>query len=161
MRYLFISSACIHGLLAFSIGQYIQSPQQHELPNFSVTLLTSPKGGEEKVQAASQKKVSDKVKKSSSEITPSTSEATPFVPSIMYNPAPAYPPHAKANGKEGEFLVKLLVNKDGSIKHIEVISIKGDKELFEEELLNTLKTWKFSPSNKEVSFEIPLSFKLD
>lgn len=162
MRYLCISSVCIHGLLAFSIGQYIQSPQQQELPHFSVTLLTSPKGVEEKVHVASQKRVRDKVKKqSSAEDNQSTTEVAPFVPSVMYNPAPAYPPNAKANGQEGEFSVKLLVNIAGNVEHIEVIAIKGSQELFEEELQATIKTWKFSPSSKEVSFEIPISFRLD
>ena len=41
------------------------------------------------------------------------------------------------------------------------LTIKGNKELFEEELHKTIKTWKFSPCSKELFFEVPISFQLN
>lgn len=183
MRYLCIASVCIHGLLAFSIRQYSRGLTQQAHQHFSVTLLTSPKGTDEKIPSPIEHVSVSKSKtfspeldpksskiisrenvnttKSSSNINPSTTETTAITPSVMYNPAPKYPVNAKANGQEAEFTVKLRVNIAGNIEHIEVISIKGNKELFEQELLKTIKTWKFSPCGKEVSFEIPISFQLD
>ncbi len=162
MRYLCIGSVCIHGLLAFSIGQYIQNPIQKIQHSFSVTLLTSSKGTGEAARVVSQKISTNKTyKKNSPVINQLTTEAATFVPSVIYNPTPAYPTNAKANNQEGVFSIKLLVNMAGNVERIEIITIKGDKELFEEELLATIKTWKFSPGSKEVSFEIPISFQLD
>ncbi len=158
MRYLFIVSFCIHGLLALSIGQYIQNPIQKKAHNFSVTLLTSSKGVGEKVNVSSKKTSINKIQKKKS-VTPTAENAAPM-PSVMYNPAPVYPVNAKSKGEEGIFSVKILVSVSGTVEHVEVVTIQGKKELFEEVLLTTLKTWQFNPCDKEMSFEIPISFQL-
>ena len=161
-RYVFVSSLCVHGLLAISLGQYISNVQQQEPQRFSVTLLTSSKGAREPVQVVHKKTAHHKViTKSGAVVNQSTTEAVAFMPSVLYNPAPAYPASAKANGYEGEFSVRFWVNMAGNVERVDVIPIKGDKGLFEEELLKTLKTWKFSPCDKPVSFEVPISFRLD
>lgn len=179
MRYLCISSVCIHGLLAFSIGQYTPSSLQPKHMNFSLTLLTSP--GEinkkapckvECISTSSTPKPDLKLSKiislenvnttkNNPHIASSITEASAVTPAVIYNPAPTYPARAKANGQEGEFSIKLRVNTAGNVEHIEVISIKGNKELFEEELHKTIKTWKFSPCSKELFFEVPISFQLN
>ena len=79
----------------------------------------------------------------------------------MYNPAPSYPAVAKANSQEGVFLVKILVSPSGDVENIKISTIKGSLQLFEHELLTTIKTWKFSPGNKQMYFKVPISFLLD
>jgi TonB family protein len=164
-----VASVCIHGLLAFSIRQYNHGSTQQAHQHFSITFLTLPKGNEKKptrhAELISTSRIApsrnDRLKKNSVEMNPSPTKTTAVIPSVMYNPAPMYPASAKAGGQEGEFSVKLWVNTAGDVAHAEVISIKGKKELFEEELLKTIKTWKFTPSSRETSFEIPISFRLD
>jgi TonB family protein len=162
MRYLCIGSVCIHGLLALSIGQYTQLSDQKISHSFSVRLLTSSKGIGENVNVSSQKNSANRAqKKSAHVISQVTTENFASAPSVIYNPAPTYPVNAKANGEEGSFSVKLLVSSAGTVKHIEVITIRGDKAPFEEELLKTMKQWTFNVNGKEASFEIPISFQLD
>lgn len=161
MRYLFIISVCIHGLLALSIGQYIQSPVQEISHNFSVTLLTSSKSTNKEINTTPKKIfVNKSQKKNPLTITKPTAENATSVPPVIYNPAPAYPVNARTQGEEGIFSVKILVGVSGKVAHVEIVAIKGKRELFEEELLSTLKTWQFKPCNQEISFEIPISFQL-
>jgi TonB family protein len=54
-----------------------------------------------------------------------------------------------------------LVSSAGVVEDVKVVAIKGDKALFEEELLKTMKQWTFNVNGKEASFEIPISFQLD
>ena len=161
MRYLFIGSVCIHGLLALSIGQYIQCTDKQISQIFSVTLLTSPNGTNEKVDVPLKKTSINARAKKASVVNNATIENSASAPIVIYNPSPAYPANAKENGKEGSFSVKLLISPAGVVEDIKVFTIKGDKTLFEEELLKTMKLWIFNVNGKEASFEIPISFQLD
>ncbi len=161
MRYLFIGSVCVHGLLALSIGQYIQCTDKQMPQVFSVTLLTSPKGTTEKVAVPLKKTSINARAKKASVINHAAIQNSASAPIVIYNPSPAYPVYAKENGKEGSFSVKLLVSPEGIVEDVKVVTIKGDKALFEEELLKTVKMWIFNVNGKEASFEIPISFQLD
>ena len=161
MRYLFIGSVCVHGLLALSIGQYIQCTDKQIPQIFSVTLLTSPKGTNEKVAVPLKKTSINARAKKASVVNHATIENSASAPIVIYNPSPADPAYAKENGKEGSFSVKLLVSSAGVVEDVKVVAIKGDKALFEEELLKTMKQWTFNVNGKEASFEIPISFQLD
>ena len=116
MRYLFIGSVCVHGLLALSIGQYIQCTDKQMPQVFSVTLLTSPKGTTEKVAVPLKKTSINARAKKASVINHATIENSASAPIIIYNPSPAYPVYAKENGKEGSFSVKLLVSSAGIVE---------------------------------------------
>ncbi len=161
MRYLFIGSVCVHGLLALSIGQYIQCTDKQIPQIFSVTLLTSPKGTNEKISVPLKKTSINARANKSSVVNHATIENAASAPIVIYNPSPTYPAYAKENGKEGSFSVKLLVSSAGIVEDVKVLAIKGDKALFEEELLKTMKQWTFNVNGKEASFEIPISFQLD
>ncbi len=157
IRYLLIGSVCIHGLLALSIGQYIQCTDKQIPQIFSVALLTSPKGTNEKVTVPLKKTSINACAKKASVVNHATVEVSASAPIVIYNPSPAYPAYAK----EGSFSVKLLVSSAGIVEDVKVVTIKGDKALFEEELLKTMKQWTFNVNGKEASFEIPISFQLD
>ena len=163
MRFLFVGSVCLHGLLALSIGQYVVSQKHRTSSSFSVVLLSSSKASDlaKASDSASQKIGYRQIKKVTSSKTSHPMVQTSSVPAAIYNPSPNYPAIAKASGEEGVFSVKILVSANGKVEHVEVVTLKGKKELFEEELLSTLKTWQFNSCEKEVSFEIPISFQLD
>jgi len=163
MRFLFVGSICLHGLIAFSIGQYVSSEKLKTSNNFPIILLSSTKKNDvEMVRSGSSQKVGHyQNKKIVSSKENHTVVQTSDALKVVYNPAPAYPINAKKNGEEGIFSVKLLVSMSGKVEHVELVIIKGKKEFFEEELLRTLKTWKFKPHDKEISFEVPISFQLE
>lgn len=160
-RYLCIGSVCIHGLLAFSVGPYIHGTSKELKNTFSVILLKSVKSTGVKANVTSQKNSMTKAQKQSSPSIKSLTENTTFVPIILHNPAPIYPDSARASGQEGIFSIKLVVSPSGNVEHIEIVTIKGNKEFFEEELLKAIKNWKFNSCGKQMVFEIPISFQLD
>jgi len=86
MRYLFIGSVCIHGLLALSIGQYIQCTDKQIPQIFSVTLLTSPKGTNEKVAVPLKKTSINARAKKASVVNHATIENSASAPIVIYNP---------------------------------------------------------------------------
>lgn len=163
MRFLLIGSVFFHGLIAFSIGQYVSSEKLKTSNSFPIILLSSTKKNDvEMVRSGSSRKVAhyqNRKMASSKEnnIVMQTSDAL----KVIYNPAPAYPANAKRNGEEGIFSVKIIVGMSGKVEHVELMTIKGKKEFFEEELLRTLKTWQFKPRDREISFEVPISFQLE
>lgn len=163
MRVLFISSVCIHGLLAFSIGQYVLSEKTKIPTSFPVILLSSTKKADaETVNSGSSQKFGyRKIKKVNSSKANYPVVQTVDAPEVIYSPDPVYPVNARNSGEEGIFSVKVLVNMAGKVEQVKVVAIKGKKKLFEEELLATLKTWEFKPREKEISFEIPILFQLE
>ncbi|MCE2715792.1 MAG: TonB family protein [Pseudomonadota bacterium] len=165
MRFIFLGSILLHGLLAISISQYITGSKYSEPNSFSIKWIDSQNKPADQqkfaitensslLQRSDHKKIKEVA---SSSVTDSNVD----VAKIIYNPAPAYPAQAKSEGIEGFFLVKMLVNENGVVELIEISTLKGQKEIFEEAIIVALKTWKFTSADKKTSFEVPISFQLD
>lgn len=88
-------------------------------------------------------------------------ETTKTTASVIYGPQPVYPEVAKANGHEAKFMITLLVDTSGNVEKIDIKTLQGDLTWFEETLLQTFKTWKFSKIEKTSHFSIPISFLID
>jgi protein TonB len=69
-------------------------------------------------------------------------DADPPVPART-NPVPAYPQEARASGKMGTVVLKVIILADGSVARVEVM--RGD-EPFVSAALATVKSWKYTPA---------------
>lgn len=61
---------------------------------------------------------------------------------IEYEEGPKYPKWAQKNGIEADLLVRLVVSREGTIRHAELLG--GDRR-FLPEVIDTIRTWKLSP----------------
>ena len=66
-------------------------------------------------------------------------------PNYLRNPAPLYPQLAKQRGWEGVVILKVLVEKDGSVGGISVERSSG-YDVLDDSALRTVRTWRFSPA---------------
>ena len=71
--------------------------------------------------------------------------------------APAYPKHAKANRIMGKTLTLLTINRDGFVKEVKTIAAH---RVFEHDVLEALKQWRFKPSDHEYTLEVTCLFEL-
>jgi protein TonB len=69
-------------------------------------------------------------------------DADPPTP-VRSNAVPAYPQEARASGKMGTVVLKVIILADGSVAKVEVM--RGD-EPFVSAALETVKTWKYEPA---------------
>lgn len=104
------------------------------------------------------------------EIMDTTSEKAPadFVnvdrePEIVSRTLPQYPALAQKAGIEGRVIVKMWVDKKGSVRKAYVV--KSDNEIFDNPSLEAAIKWRFSPaiyrtSPVDVWVMIPFTFKL-
>jgi protein TonB len=65
-------------------------------------------------------------------------------PQAVVRVPPVYPYKAREQGIEGVVQVKLLINQDGSVGHLEILDARPEG-LFEEAVRNAVPQWKFSP----------------
>jgi len=85
-------------------------------------------------------------------------------PRYANNPSPVYPPEARAQGYEGEVLLRVEVLGNGRVGQIEVKKSSGHKVL-DQSALMTVKQWKFIPAKKgdiAIPFwvNVPIKFQL-
>jgi protein TonB len=78
------------------------------------------------------------------------------------NAAPEYPEAARATGQEARVVLKVVVEKDGSVARVQVL--KGE-EPFVAAAIAAVKTWRFSPAQLDgqpiaVFLTIPVKFSL-
>jgi protein TonB len=69
-------------------------------------------------------------------------DAEPPMPARS-NAVPAYPQEARASGKMGTVVLKVIILADGSVARVEVM--RGE-EPFVSAALATVKSWKYSPA---------------
>lgn len=166
MRFIFIGSVFLHGLLAFSIAHYgVHLKKGNPTTHFSVVW-----GMPDKKTNATQKTKSredssfsvdiDQGRDIAANVSENPLLLSPSV-EIIANSAPVYPGQARREGAEGDFLVKIIINEGGTVESMEIKTIKGDKEIFEQAIFAALKTWKFKPKNKKIALDVPISFQLD
>ena len=76
---------------------------------------------------------------------PSELDDKPF---ILKSTNPQFPLEAKRMGiKNAKILVKFVVNKNGNVEDIVIVSSTHEK-IFDENTINAVKKWKFSPGIK-------------
>jgi TonB family protein len=85
-------------------------------------------------------------------------------PELVHAEKPVYPEEAKKNKIEGKVYVKVLVDKDGSVK--KTVIIKSDNEIFNQPAIDATMKSTFTPAllNKEplaVWVVLPYRFTLD
>lgn len=69
-------------------------------------------------------------------------DATPPMPASS-NAIPAYPQEARANGKTGTVVLKIVILADGTVADVQVM--RGE-EPFVSSALRSVKTWKYQPA---------------
>lgn len=166
MRFIFLGSVLLHGLLAFSIRQYVTNSKNFAAKSFSSIewVSSSAKPKDLKKISVSENNTPSANFSNEKNILESVVEDYPVteIPEeVVYNPPPIYPNKARREGLEGAFLVKIFVNEDGAVESVEIGALEGRREIFEESIMTALKTWKFKAKNKKISFEVPISFQLD
>jgi TonB family protein len=70
-------------------------------------------------------------------------------------PIPAYPEIARRARLSGTVKVQVLIAPDGSVKDVKVI---GGHPLFVAATIETLKKWKYVPSNAEATAVLEFNF---
>ncbi|MEM6275148.1 MAG: energy transducer TonB [Myxococcota bacterium] len=79
-------------------------------------------------------------------------------PTVRVNPV--YPPRAAERGVEGNVVVVLLVERDGTVQHAEVISSEPPG-VFERSALKALRSWRYAPRPQTARIEaIAIVFEL-
>jgi periplasmic protein TonB len=82
--------------------------------------------------------------------------------SIVTRTAPAYPPEARAKLIEGEVLLRAIIDKEGKISEVHVLS--GD-DLLAQAAVNAVRQWRYKPmlvdgEAREVDTTITVTFSL-
>ncbi len=79
-------------------------------------------------------------------------------------PRPLYPEQARAKGQEGRVLLRVLVDREGRSKSVEVSRTSGSETL-DRAAIEAIRLWRFSPArygNKPVEswVRVPIDFRL-
>jgi TonB family protein len=74
---------------------------------------------------------------------------------LIAAPVPSYPQLARRDGLTGTVKVLVTIGPDGHIKDAKVV---GGHPLFVSATLDTLKNWKYAPSNAETTATLEFNF---
>src|SRR5438552_6376855 len=74
--------------------------------------------------------------------------------------APAYPEKARARGIDGTVLAHIVVQPDGNVAEVRIVSAKPAR-LFDQEIVRALMQWKFNPEPAGFIGEYEITFKLN
>jgi len=88
-----------------------------------------------------------------------------FDADYLKNPPPPYPPLSRRMGEEGQVMLRVLVNAQGSADSVEIKTSSGSTRL-DSAAVDTVKRWKFVPAKRgEVAVPsavlVPIIFKLE
>jgi TonB family protein len=83
-------------------------------------------------------------------------------PNLMKEVNPAYPEAARANGIQGTVKLRIVLAKDGGVRHMELVS--GDSQ-FVQAAIDAVKPWRYKPTllngqQAEVDTEVNVVFSL-
>ena len=87
------------------------------------------------------------------------------IPTPSFKQNPRYPYRAKRMGMEGEVKIRFLVDREGKVSQIEILSA-SPPGVFEEAVLNAVSSWKYTPGElmgRQVATRVTTSvrFKLE
>jgi len=80
--------------------------------------------------------------------------------SPLSQPQPRYPDRALQAEKEGMVRVRLTIAPDGSVSEAVVVGAQP-KGWFETATLNAVRQWRYRPSDRTISTEVEIEFKLN
>lgn len=86
---------------------------------------------------------------------PSPARSTGLV--AISTPQPPFPPEALRDGTSGQVVATFTVNADGSVSGISIVSAKP-RGTFERTVQNTLKHWKYQPTDRPQSLTRTFTF---
>jgi TonB family protein len=78
------------------------------------------------------------------------------LPTLVTFVAPAYPRAAKDQRKMGKTLTRIKLSVDGSVTEVQTVSANP---VFEKDVLEALKQWRFKPSAVEHALVVTCSFE--
>jgi TonB family protein len=79
--------------------------------------------------------------------------------SPLYKPAPEYPARAILANVEGRVRLSVTIAPDGHVARVEVISAEPPG-WFDEAALVAVKTWRYRPPRRKITFEVAIDFTL-
>jgi protein TonB len=85
------------------------------------------------------------------------------IPKAVLQVAPVYPPAMKSQGREGLAVIRFVVDADGGIRDLGVVS--SSERVFATAALDAVAKWKFKAGRKggravAVQMEVPINFHL-
>ena len=79
---------------------------------------------------------------------------------VKKKPFPKYPREAEDNSVEGDITVRIMVNGEGRVMDVQVLSA-NPPGVFNQEVLNSVREWKFKRDGTIAEFEQKFIFKID
>ncbi|MCK4252371.1 energy transducer TonB [candidate division WOR-3 bacterium] len=101
----------------------------------------------------------EKQKKQTIKTKPTVGAITKQISSLMINKPPIYPMLARIKGWEGEILLIVSINKDGSVTNVSVLSGSGFYTL-DSAAIKAIAQWRFRNIDKAMEVKIPVKFTL-
>ena len=100
-----------------------------------------------------------------SEVAEAEPSAPKFELGSLNNPEPSYPALARNRGWEGDVLIGVHVNADGSVKNLEILKTSHYGPLDHAAWVTVKNEWRFEPAELEgekvpAFVEVPISFRL-
>jgi len=79
-------------------------------------------------------------------------------PGLIKRVEPKYPPIAQAARLEGVVVLDAIILKDGTVGEIKVL--RSAHAAFEQEAVNAIKQWRYTPSSQDVILTVTVNFTL-
>lgn len=86
-------------------------------------------------------------------------------PEYSKNPPLEYPRRARDRGYQGTVVLEVLVDRQGKVKDIRILSSTGHT-ILDSSAMNSVRNWSFEPGRKgqervEMWVRVPVRFKLE
>jgi protein TonB len=79
-------------------------------------------------------------------------------PGLIKRVEPRYPPIAQSARMEGTVVLDAVIHKDGTVGEITVL--KSANEIFDQEAVEALKQWRYTPGPYDVILTVTVNFRL-
>ena len=79
-------------------------------------------------------------------------------PGLIKKVEPRYPPIARSARMEGTVVVDAVIRKDGTVSDVKVL--KSSSPMFEQECINAVQQWRFTPGSQDVILTVTVRFTL-
>lgn len=105
--------------------------------------------------AAEQQAAREAAEAAAAAAAPAPRRTTPIAVST---PQPSYPADALRSGITGEVQVRITINRDGTVKDVEVLQARP-RGTFERAVVSTVRNWRFEPLDEEVKLNRNFVFR--
>ncbi len=79
-------------------------------------------------------------------------------PGLIKKVEPRYPPIARSARMEGTVVVDAVIRKDGTVSDVKVL--KSSNPMFEQECVEAVRQWRFTPGPQDVILTVTVNFTL-